>query len=214
MLRHLGKEPQALAIEGEVAGFFAAGGEPVAVKIEGGGFEIVGVTHDMQDGAAPAGDQAGFDVRVVGRDRPVGADAQVDMVIGGIVGAAFGMPDIEGLTVAGMQAVGAAPGDEALDAGTQGRRVAAMFDDGDLCGRHVADGHVGLGEALLHQEAPCMVERVEGIQPRLPVGGFAEVGGGLPEPLSEGAGKGVRRLISRIQRDLCHTVPFAEGQLV
>ena len=106
MLRYLREEAQALAVDREVARLLPAGGQPVAVEVEGGGFQIVGVAGDAQDSAAAAGDQAGFDVRVVGRDGVVGAGAQMHAVIGGIVRAAFGIPDIEGLAVAGVQAHG------------------------------------------------------------------------------------------------------------
>ena len=55
MLRYRRGEAQALAADREVVRFLPAGGQPVAVEIEGGGFEIVGVAGDAQDGAAATG---------------------------------------------------------------------------------------------------------------------------------------------------------------
>ena len=55
MLRHLREEAQPLAIDREVAGFLAAGRQPVAIKIERGRLQIVGVADDAQHRAASAG---------------------------------------------------------------------------------------------------------------------------------------------------------------
>ena len=48
MLRHLRKQAQPLAIDREVARFLAAGRKPVAIKVERGGLQIVGVADDAQ----------------------------------------------------------------------------------------------------------------------------------------------------------------------
>src|SRR5882757_1846848 len=55
MLRHLREEAQPLAIDREVACFLAAGRKPVAIKVERGGLQIVGVADDAQHRAASAG---------------------------------------------------------------------------------------------------------------------------------------------------------------
>src|SRR3954451_18772705 len=56
MLRHLREETQPLAIDREVACFLAAGRKPVAIKIERGGLQIVGVADAAQrpPGISPA----------------------------------------------------------------------------------------------------------------------------------------------------------------
>src|SRR5262245_54636670 len=54
MLRSLREEAQPLAIDREVACFFAAGRKPVAIKVERGGLQIVGVADDAQHRAASA----------------------------------------------------------------------------------------------------------------------------------------------------------------
>src|SRR5450755_4341523 len=68
MLRHLREEAQPLAIDREVACFLTAGRKPVAIKVERGGLQIVGVADDAQHRAASAGDLAGFDLLAVRLD--------------------------------------------------------------------------------------------------------------------------------------------------
>jgi len=46
VLRQLGEETQPLSIDREVACFLAAGRKPVAIKVERGGLQIVGVADD------------------------------------------------------------------------------------------------------------------------------------------------------------------------
>src|SRR4051794_16960822 len=115
MLRYLREEAQPLAIDRKVAGFFATGGKPVAIQVERGGLQIVGVADDPQHGAASARDLAGFDQLAISCDRLVGPDAKVDAVIGRCGRAPLGAPDSEGRVRARVQAGGLAPGDEALD---------------------------------------------------------------------------------------------------
>src|ERR1700724_4183187 len=74
MLRHLREEAQPLAIDREVACFLAAGRKPVAIKVERGGLQIVGVADDARHRAASARDLAGFDLLAVRLDRLGGAD--------------------------------------------------------------------------------------------------------------------------------------------
>src|SRR5262245_10291538 len=76
MLRHLREEAQPLAIDREVACFLAAGRKPVAIKVERGGLQIVGVANDAQHCAASAGNLAnlylaGFDLLADRLDRLV-----------------------------------------------------------------------------------------------------------------------------------------------
>src|SRR5476651_2785699 len=56
-----GKKAQPLAIDREVACFLAAGRKPVAIKVERGGLQIVGVADDAQHRAASARDLAALD---------------------------------------------------------------------------------------------------------------------------------------------------------
>src|SRR5215218_4619049 len=76
MRRHLREEAQPLAIDREVARFLAAGRKPVAIKVERGGLQIVGVADDAQHSAASARDLAGFDRLAVPLGRLVGPDTK------------------------------------------------------------------------------------------------------------------------------------------
>src|SRR3979409_2740415 len=82
MLRHFRKEAQPLAIDREVACFLAAGRKPVAIKVERGGLQIVGVADDAQHRAASARDLAGFDLLAVRLDGLVGPDTKVHAISG------------------------------------------------------------------------------------------------------------------------------------
>src|SRR4051812_45409855 len=95
MLRHLREEAQPLAIDREIACFLAAGRKPVAIKVERGGLQIVGVADDAQHRAASAGDLAGVDLRAVRLDRLVGPDTKVHAIIGRRRRTPLGTPDIE-----------------------------------------------------------------------------------------------------------------------
>src|SRR6185369_17501470 len=95
---------QSLAIDRKVAGLLAARRKPVAIKVERGGLQIVGVADDPQHRAASAGDLAGLDLFAVRLDRLVGPDTEVRAVSGGRGRTAFGPPDIEGRTCPGVQA--------------------------------------------------------------------------------------------------------------
>jgi hypothetical protein len=77
MLRYLREEAQSLTIDREVACFLAAGREPIAIKVECGGLQFVGVADDAQRRAASARDLAGFDLLAVRLDRLVGPDTKV-----------------------------------------------------------------------------------------------------------------------------------------
>src|SRR5437879_2104014 len=136
MLRHLREEAQPLAIDREVACFLAAGRKPVAIKVERGGLQIVGVANDAQHRAASARDLAGFDLLAFRLDRLVGPDTKVHAIIGRRRGTPLGTPDIEGRTCLGVQASGLAPRDEPLDGGAERRRIAPMLYD-----RHRRWGH-------------------------------------------------------------------------
>src|ERR1700736_1446089 len=118
MLRHLREEGKPLAIDREVACFLAAGRKPVAIKVERGGLQIVGVADDTQDRAASARDLAGFDLLAVRLDRLVGPDTKVHAIICWRRGTPLGTPDVEGRICLGVQARGLAPRDEPLDGGT------------------------------------------------------------------------------------------------
>lgn len=213
MLRHLRKEAQPLAIDREVACFLAAGRKPVAIKIERGGLQIVGVADDAQHRAASAGDLAGFDLFAVRFDRPVGPDTEVRAVLGRRRRTPLGPPDIEGRTCAGVQARCLAPRDEPPDGGTERRRVAPMLHDRHLRGRHVPYRHVVTCKSL-HELVPRIVERPEGRKPRLPVGRVAERRRRLPEPLPKGASEGVRCVVTGIHRDVRHALGVCVGQQV
>src|SRR3954470_11838159 len=78
MLRHLREEAQPLAIDREVACFLAAGRKPLAIKVQRGGLQIVGVADDAQHRAASARNLAGLDWLAVGLDRLVGPDTEID----------------------------------------------------------------------------------------------------------------------------------------
>ena len=75
MLRDFRKEAQPLAIDRKVARFLARGRKPVAIKIQRGRLEIVGVADDAQHGASSAGNLAGLDLLAIGFERTVGAGA-------------------------------------------------------------------------------------------------------------------------------------------
>ena len=77
MLRDFREEGEASAIEGEVSRFLAAGRQPVAIEVERGRLQIVGVADDAQDCAASAGDRTGLDLLAVCLDCPISADTQV-----------------------------------------------------------------------------------------------------------------------------------------
>lgn len=98
------------------------------------------------------------------------------------------------------------------DGGAERRRVAPMLDDRHLGGRHVADGHIVVGECLSHELAPRVVERPEGRKPRFPVGGFLEGRGRLPQPLPEGAGEGVGCLVAGVHGDIRDALVTPVGQ--
>jgi hypothetical protein len=55
MLRHLGEEAEPLAIDREVAGFLAAGRQPLAIEVERGGLQVVGVADNAQRRLAGGG---------------------------------------------------------------------------------------------------------------------------------------------------------------
>ena len=103
MLRHLREEAQPLAIDREVACFLAAGRKPIAIKVERGGLQIVGVADDAQHRAASARDLAGFDLLAVRLDRLVGPDTKVHAIIGRRSRTPLGTPDIEGRTCLRMR---------------------------------------------------------------------------------------------------------------
>ncbi|GLQ61490.1 hypothetical protein GCM10007867_03350 [Gluconobacter cerinus] len=75
VLGHLWKECDALAVEGEVAGFLPALRKPVAVKIESRVFQIVGITYDPQDGAPPAWNGAGHNALIACFEDPFSPNA-------------------------------------------------------------------------------------------------------------------------------------------
>src|SRR5262244_2797269 len=108
MFRHLREEAQPLAIDREVACFLAAGRKPVAIKVERGGLQIVGVANDAQHRAASARNLAnlyfaGLDLLAVRLDRLVGPDTKVHAIIGRRRRTPLGTPDIEGWTCFGVQ---------------------------------------------------------------------------------------------------------------
>src|ERR1700730_10590231 len=168
MLRPLREEAQPLAIDRKLACFLAAGRKPVAIKVERGGLQIVGVADDAQHRAASARDLAGFDLLAVRLDRLVGPDTKVHAISGSRRRTPLGTPDIEGRTCLGRQASGLAPRDEPLDGGAERRRVAPMLHDRHRRWGYIADHHVVVGKGLLHELAPRVVERPEGRKPRLP----------------------------------------------
>ena len=192
----------------------AAGRKPVAIKVERGGLQIVGVANDAQHRAASARDLAGFDLLAVRLDRLVGPDTKVHAIIGRRRRTPLGTPDIEGRTCPGVQASGLAPRDEPLDGGAERRRVAPMLHDRHRCGVHIANRHVVGGKSLLHELAPRVVERPEGRKPRLPVGRLPERRRRLPEPLPKGASEGVRRIVTGIHRYVRDALGVHVGQSV
>lgn len=74
MLRHLGKEGNSLTIDWEVSGFLSAFRKPVAVEIESGGFQIVGIAHDPQHCASSARDRPGQDAPTIGLEDAIRFD--------------------------------------------------------------------------------------------------------------------------------------------
>src|SRR5262245_53177494 len=234
MLRHLREESQPLAIDREVACFLAAPRKPVAIKVERGGLQIVGVADDAQHRAASARNLAklylaklylaklylaklylaGFDLSADRLDRLVGPDTKVHAIIGRRRRTPLGTPDIEGRIGLGVQASGRAPRDEPLDGGAERRRVAPMLHDRHRRGGHIANRHVFGGKSLLHELAPRVVERPEGRKPRLPVGRLPERRRRLPEPLPKGAGEGVRCIVTGIHRYVRDALGIRVGEPV
>src|SRR6185295_12469837 len=114
----------------------------VAIKVDRGRLQIVGVAYDAQHRAASARDLAGFDLLAVRLDRVAGPDTKVHAIIGRRRRTPLGTPDIEGRTCLGVQASGLAPRDEPLDGGAERRRIAPMLYDRHRRWGHIADDHV------------------------------------------------------------------------
>jgi len=64
----------------EVTCFLAATGEPISIKVERGGFKIVGIARVTQHRAAPAGDYPNRHLLIVRLDRLISLGAQVRTV--------------------------------------------------------------------------------------------------------------------------------------
>lgn len=83
VLRHLREKREALAVERKIPYLLPAGRQPLAIQLERGRLQVVGVTDDAKHRAASARYHADLDRRAIHPDRLVGPDAEVDPVVGG-----------------------------------------------------------------------------------------------------------------------------------